>query len=155
MAVLPQWHVKDPCHSAKSAGGRLHLNMHTPLTQRSWSGLTMLLSRHSVGTYPENKLTHNLPENTRPQSFKLTEPLCTDHGLKSGISVCRLISTSKNKKCRWGMNGWIFSPNPCKWGKSHNNHHINAHLITVLMTFYPSLKSDLWMRHFVNHIVNN
>ena len=20
--VLPQWHVKDPCHSAKSAGGR-------------------------------------------------------------------------------------------------------------------------------------
>ena len=27
--VLPQWHVKDPGHSAKSAGGRLHLNMHT------------------------------------------------------------------------------------------------------------------------------
>ena len=26
--VLPQWHVKDPCHSAKSAGGRLHLNTH-------------------------------------------------------------------------------------------------------------------------------
>ena len=27
--------------------------MHTPSTQRSRSGLTMLLSRHSVGTYPE------------------------------------------------------------------------------------------------------
>ena len=40
--VLPQWHVKDPGHSAKSAGGRLHLNTHTPLTQRSRSGLTML-----------------------------------------------------------------------------------------------------------------
>ena len=26
------WHVKDPSHSTKSAGGRLHLNMHTPLT---------------------------------------------------------------------------------------------------------------------------
>ena len=51
--VLPQWHVKDPSHSAKSAGDRLHLNMHTPLTQRSQSGLTMPLSRHSVGTYPE------------------------------------------------------------------------------------------------------
>ena len=25
--VLPQWHVKDPGHSAKSADGRLHLNM--------------------------------------------------------------------------------------------------------------------------------
>ena len=28
--VLPQQHVKDPGHSAKSAGGRLQLNMHTP-----------------------------------------------------------------------------------------------------------------------------
>ena len=28
--VLPQWHVKDPSHSAKSAGGRLHLNIIHP-----------------------------------------------------------------------------------------------------------------------------
>ena len=28
--VIPQWHVKDPGHSAKSAGGRLQLNMHAP-----------------------------------------------------------------------------------------------------------------------------
>ena len=26
--TLLQWRVKDPSHSAKSAGGRLHLNMH-------------------------------------------------------------------------------------------------------------------------------
>ena len=51
--MLPQWHVKDPSHSAKTAGGRLHLSMHTMLTQQSRSGLTMLLSRHSVGTYQE------------------------------------------------------------------------------------------------------
>ena len=38
---LPQWHVEDPGHFAKSEDGRLHLNMHTPLTQRSRSGLTM------------------------------------------------------------------------------------------------------------------
>ena len=44
--VLPQWYVKDPGHSSKSAGGRWHLNTHTPLTQRSRSGLTMPLSRH-------------------------------------------------------------------------------------------------------------
>ena len=50
--MLLQWHIKDPSHSAKSAGG-IHLKMHTPLTQQSWSGLTMLLSRHSVGTYLE------------------------------------------------------------------------------------------------------
>ena len=49
--VLPQSHVKDPGHSAKSAGGRLHLNTHAPLTQRSPSVLTMPLCRHSVGTY--------------------------------------------------------------------------------------------------------
>ena len=28
--VLPQWHVKEHGYSAKSAGGRLQLNMHTP-----------------------------------------------------------------------------------------------------------------------------
>ena len=28
--VLPQSHVKDPGHSAKSAGGRLQLSSHTP-----------------------------------------------------------------------------------------------------------------------------
>ena len=41
----------DPGHSAKSAGGMLDVNMHTPLIQKIWSGLTMLLSRHNVGTY--------------------------------------------------------------------------------------------------------
>ena len=51
--MLPQWHVKDPGHSAKSACGRLHLNTHTPLTQWNRSGLTMPLSRYSVGTYLE------------------------------------------------------------------------------------------------------
>ena len=29
-SVLPQKHVKNPGHSAKSAGGRLQLNTHTP-----------------------------------------------------------------------------------------------------------------------------
>ena len=31
--VLQQWHVKDPGHSAKSAGGRLHLNTLTPMSK--------------------------------------------------------------------------------------------------------------------------
>ena len=47
-SVSPQWHVKGPGHSAESAGGRLHLNTHSPLTHRSQSGLTMPLSRQSV-----------------------------------------------------------------------------------------------------------
>ena len=83
--MLPQWHVKDPDHSAKSAGGRLNLGMYTPLTKRSWSGLTMPLSRHNVGTYPETSW---------PQSSQLVEPLWIDRELKSEISVRELISTS-------------------------------------------------------------
>ena len=49
--VLSRWHAKDPGHSAKSAGGRLYLNTHAPTTKQNQSGLTMPLSRHSVGTY--------------------------------------------------------------------------------------------------------
>ena len=48
--MLLMLHLKDPGHSVKSACGRLHINRLTPLTQRSWSGLTMLQSRLSVGT---------------------------------------------------------------------------------------------------------
>ena len=60
---LPEWHVKDPGHSAESAAGRLHLNKHTPLTQPSRSGLTML-SRHSVGSYQGNDLIYATRQGT-------------------------------------------------------------------------------------------
>ena len=92
--VLPQWHVKDSGHPAKSAGCRLHLNTHTPFTQRSLSGLTMPLSTHSVGTYPEMS-SRNLSGIIWPQSSQLAEQLWTDPGLNSGISVLDLISTKK------------------------------------------------------------
>ena len=72
--VLPQLHVKDAGHSAKSAGGRLHLNTHTPLTQRSRSGLTMPLCSG-------NELTRNSSGNNRLQSSQLAEPLLTNPGL--------------------------------------------------------------------------
>ena len=94
----PCYHSKRPRSFCQSAGGRLHLNLHTPLTQRSRSGLTMPLSRHTVGNYQENELTSNSSGNTRSQSFQLAEPLWTDPGLKSGISVCELISTLKKKR---------------------------------------------------------
>ena len=51
--VLLQWQVKDLSHSSKRTDGRLHLSSHTPLTQRSQSGLTMPLSGHGEGSYPE------------------------------------------------------------------------------------------------------
>ena len=94
---------KRPSHFAKSAGGRLHLNMHTPFTHQSWSGLTMPLSRQ-CGDLSGNKLTCNSSGNTRPQSSQLAEPPWTDPDLKSGISLRKLISTLKKKKCKLGMN---------------------------------------------------
>ena len=78
--VLPQRHVKDPDHSAKSAGGRLHLNTHTPLTQRGRSGLTMPLSRYSVGTIQET-------------SSHATRHEILGHSRLSSLSHCRLILT--------------------------------------------------------------
>ena len=54
--LCTDWHVKDPGRSVKSACGRLHLSMHTSLTQWSQNGLTMLLSRHGRG--PVRKWAH-------------------------------------------------------------------------------------------------
>ena len=97
--MIPQWHVKDPGHFARSAGGRLHLNAHTSLTHSSRSGLTIPLPRHSMGiNLSGNELTRSLSGNIRPQSSQLAVPLRTDPGLKSGISVRELISIKKTKK---------------------------------------------------------
>ena len=82
--VLPQWHVKVPGHSAKSAGGRLHPNTHAPLTQRVWGGLTMPLCRHSMGTYPETS-------SHAPCQGKL------GHSRLSSLSHCGQILTSRLK----------------------------------------------------------
>ena len=75
--MLTQWHVKDPGHSVKSADGRLRLNTHTPFTQQSWSGLTMPLSRHSVGTHQETS-SHTACQGTLSHSRLLTKPLWTE-----------------------------------------------------------------------------
>ena len=112
--VSPQWHVKDPDQSAKSAGGRLRLNTYTTLIQRSRSGLT-ILSKHSVGTHQGSELTRDLSGNTLPQSPQLAEPLWTDPGLISEIGVGELISTlkinkKKIKKRKRGINRSTFPP---------------------------------------------
>ena len=76
--VLPQWHVKDPGHSTKSADGKLHVNTHTPLAQRSRNGLTRPLSWRCVGTYPETN-SHATCQGT----------FC--HSYLSSLSNCGLI----------------------------------------------------------------
>ena len=52
----------------------------------------MPLSRHSVGTYQETS-SHATRQGTLIQSSQLAEPLWTDPGLKSGISVRKLVSS--------------------------------------------------------------
>ena len=146
--MLLQWHVKDPSHSAKSAGGSLHLNMHTSMTQWSQYELPIPLSRHSVGTYLETS-SHATCQGTLGQSSRLAEPLWTDPGIKSGISVHELISTlKKRKKCRQGMNGQTFSQNHCRWGKSHPHHLEPLYCQLSLLWRSPSA----WL-HSWTHIV--
>ena len=84
--VLPQWHVKDPGHSAKCAGGRLHLNTQTPLTQRSRNGLTVPLSRHSVGT-----LSRHSVGTYQGTSSHATRQGTLSHSRLSSLSHCGLI----------------------------------------------------------------
>ena len=64
------------------------------------------------GNLSGNGLTHNLSGNTQSQSSQLTEPLWTDPGLKSGLSMCELISTIKKKKRSTGVE-WMVSPKIC------------------------------------------
>ena len=79
--MLLQGHVKDHGHSAKSAGGRLHVSTHTPLTQQRLGRLTLLFT-YIAGSYQGNEFTFNLTGNARSQSSKLVEPLWTNPGVK-------------------------------------------------------------------------
>ena len=89
-------------------------------TKSEWADYTAVQAY--CGNLSENDLTRNSSGNTRLQSSQLAEPLWTDSGLKSGISVHILISTlkKKEKKCRQGMNGHTFSQNPRKQGRSNH-----------------------------------
>ena len=85
--MLRQWHVKDSDHSAKTQ-----------------SGLTLLLSGHRAGTCLETS-SHTTCQGTFSHSCLSSQSHWTDPGIKSRISVRKLISTLKKKKCRCGMNG--------------------------------------------------
>ena len=102
--MLPQWHVKDLDYSAKSAGGRLHLKTHTPLTQRNRSGLTMPLFRYSVGTSQETSL-HATRQGTLGHNRLSSLSHWIDPGQRSAISVRELISTYKKRKKKKALAG--------------------------------------------------
>ena len=72
-----------------------------------------------------NVLTCNLSGKIRPQSSQIAESLWTDPGIKSGINVCDLVSTSKKKKKEkmQAGNKWLNSLPTRKRGKSHHQRY--------------------------------
>ena len=119
--MLPQWHVKDPGHSAKSTGAPKHAYT-IDQSKSEWTDYATIQAE--CGNLSGNELTRNSSGNTRSQSSQIAEPLWTDPGLKSGISLRGLISTfkkkKKKKKRRRGMNCQTFFQNPrARREKSH------------------------------------
>ena len=111
-----------------------HAYTHDP-TKSEWVDYATVQAK--CGNLSRNKLALNLSRNNRPQSSHLTEPLWTDPGLRSGVSVCDLISTLKNKKkvCR------TFSPNPGRQGESHG-HVLVDYWLTIIIMPQAKYQSD-------------
>ena len=101
--LLPQQYVKDPSHSAKSADARLLRNTHTPLTEQSRGGQTML-SRHSVEPVSERRSTATRVEKLVHSHLSLLSRCGLISSIKSGAGAHELISIlKKKKKGRLGM----------------------------------------------------
>ena len=64
-------------------------------TKSEWADYARVQAE--CGNLSGNEPTRNSPGNTRSQSSQPDEPLWTDPGLKSGISLSELISTFKKK----------------------------------------------------------
>ena len=64
-------------------------------TKLEWADYATVQAQ--CGNQSGNELTCNWSGNTQSQSSQLAEPLWTDPGIKSGISVRKLISTLKKK----------------------------------------------------------
>ena len=105
------------CQKCRWQVGPNHAYTHA---QQSRSGLTMPLFRQS-GNTSGNGLTRNSSGNTRSQPSKLAEPMWTDPGLKSGMSLHELISTKTIFfKAQAGTELSNILPNSRTRGKSHH-----------------------------------
>ena len=79
-----------------------HAYTHDPM-RSEWADYAAVQAY--CGNLTANELTRNSSGITWSQPSQLAEPLGTDSGLKSGISVHELISIKKRKKKRgrWGI----------------------------------------------------
>ena len=137
--MLLQWHVKSPgsfCLKCRWQITFKHTYTLDP-SKLEWAGYAAVQAQ--CGNLSQNELTCNSSRNTCSQLSQLTDPLWTDPGLKSGISLHELISTLKKKKCRRGMNCRTFSPNPCMQAKSHHHQQWHSFVIWVPFSSYVAL----------------
>ena len=73
-------------------------------------------------------------DKERENRAQLAEPLWTDPGFESGISVRELIPLQKKKKKRRReTHGRTFSQNPRKRGISHHHHHHHDNRLSCLL----------------------
>ena len=108
--MLPQWHVKDHRSFFQKCRWQVtqkHAYTFDP-TKSEWADYAAVQALS--GNLTGNELTRKSSGNTRSQSSQVAEPLWTDPGLKSGISVRELISTKKKKKNSGGE--WIVEQSP-------------------------------------------
>ena len=105
----------------------------------------MPLSTQSVGNLSGNELTRNSSGNTRSQSSQLVEPLWTDLGLKSGISLRGLISTLKNKKAQAANELSNILPKSLHARKKSHHHHHNHHHHSVPLQFTAGAPSRFFV----------
>ena len=127
--MLPQWHIKDHGHSARSVDARLHLNTHTRLTQWTCSGLTMLF-RRSVG---REASSHATDQGRFGHGCLISSRWATvDWSWFRKCSWCALISTL-NKSARGGWFNSNLSPKPSYARKSH--HKYGFYMLCVCLWF--------------------
>ena len=95
--VSPQWHVKYPGHSAKSAGSRLHWNKHTPLPNEvgvGWLCRCPGILRELIRKRAHRQLLRKHSVTVVSARWDIVD---RSWG-KSGISARELISTKKETK---------------------------------------------------------
>ena len=105
--MLPQWHEKDPGHSAKSAGGQLtptHTYILNPM-KSEWAYCAVhALCRNLSGKTSSYAAHQEMLSYSRPSSLSHW----TNPGLKSEIGVCELIFTLQKKTTKKRAGGDSF-----------------------------------------------
>ena len=100
-------------------------------TKLEWADYATVQAQ--CGNLSGNKLTCNSSRSTQSQSSQLTEPLWTDPGLKSGISVHKQISTLiERKKSAGGEGSSEHSPKILALEKSHHHHFLVNSSLAIL-----------------------